>query len=177
MRAALDGDRSAVDGLERRLRCVPGRLAFLDRRAGGVLDREDLRDLGQEVLVSLWMRLGDYTGEASLEAWARGFCVNGFRNAVRKVQRRARVLMLATSSFSDTAPVASSALDHEELQALFTRLEEDEARMIRLKCYEGLTFDEIGGRLGISANTAKTCYYRGIRRLAAGLGREGDSRE
>jgi DNA-directed RNA polymerase specialized sigma24 family protein len=37
--------------------------------------------------------------------------------------------------------------------------------VIRAKHFDGLTFDEIGARLGIPSNTAKTHYYRGIERM------------
>ena len=37
--------------------------------------------------------------------------------------------------------------------------------MIWLKHFEELTFESIGHYLGLSENTAKTRYYRGLRRM------------
>jgi len=44
-----------------------------------------------------------------------------------------------------------------------------EARVIRLKHLESLTFEELSARLDLPANTAKTYYYRGLARLRAML--------
>ena len=45
--------------------------------------------------------------------------------------------------------------------------------MVRLKHFEGLTFTQMGELLGLSANTVKSRYYRGIcwlrRRLRGSL--------
>jgi len=45
------------------------------------------------------------------------------------------------------------------------RIGREEAQVIRLKHFEGRTFIEIGRSLGISPNTAKARYYRGINEL------------
>ena len=42
--------------------------------------------------------------------------------------------------------------------------------VLQLKHIEGLTFDQIGERLAISPNTAKTRYYRGLDKLRGRLG-------
>jgi RNA polymerase sigma-70 factor (ECF subfamily) len=173
VRAVLRGERPAVDALVRRLACVPRILALLNQRMGVVLGPEDLGDLTQDTLASLWPRMRAYNGQASLESWAYGFCFNGFMNAVRRSRRRRGAEAL------DEATVPSSArpavtLEYDQLHRGLARQDEREVRVIRLKYFDGLTFDEIGTRLGISPNTAKTCHYRGIRRLATLLGAEAE---
>ena len=62
----------------------------------------------------------------------------------------------------------------KEQYRLQDRIKEQEGRAARLqqklKHLEGLTFVEVGERLAMSTNTAKTHYYRGLRRLRAMLG-------
>lgn len=46
-----------------------------------------------------------------------------------------------------------------------TQLSEREQQVLRLKVFGGLTFDEIARRLGMGPNTAKTVYYRALKKL------------
>ena len=164
VRAVLAGDPGAVTDLVQRLRCIPRILAALNRRRGGLLGAEDLDDLTQDTLALLWPRMESYTGQASLETWFYGFCFNGFMNAVRKERRRQGVDSLeerAVAGHADPPPVS----EHDDVHRGLEQLDEREARAIRLKYFDQLTFEEIGVRLDISPNTAKTIYYRGMRRL------------
>jgi RNA polymerase sigma-70 factor (ECF subfamily) len=145
-----------------RLRCVPRILALLNQRMGGVLGAEDLNDLTQDTLTCLWPRMEHYTGQAALETWVYGYCFNGFMNALRK-GRKQRTTALTEAMAGP--PAARARFEYDDLHRGLERLEERETRIIRLKYYDDLTFEEIGGRLGISPNTVKTCFYRGMRRL------------
>ncbi|HEX6885596.1 MAG TPA: sigma-70 family RNA polymerase sigma factor [Planctomycetota bacterium] len=163
VRRALAGQADAVDGMVVRLKCVPRVLRVLNQRVGNPLAPEDLSDLGQDVVMAFWKRLADYTGRASLETWAYGFCLNTFMSALRR--RRWRALdRLETETLEEARPLPALG-EHEVLQRALQDLAEREERVIRLKYYEDLTFEEIGRRLGISPNTAKTCFYRGMQRL------------
>jgi len=165
VRAVLRRDPTAVDGLVQRLSCIPRILAILNQRMGSVLKPEDLSDLTQDTLARLWPRMQDYTGQAALETWFYGYCFNGFMNAVRKERRlqMERASALSESIPSPGAPLPRLEFDH--LQRGLERLDQRETRVIRLKYFDDLTFEEIGDRLEISPNTAKTCFYRGMRRL------------
>jgi RNA polymerase sigma-70 factor, ECF subfamily len=164
VRAVLGGDHRAIELLVQRLRCIPRILAMLNQRMSGNLGPEDLNDLTQDMLALLWPRLKGYTGQAALESWFYGFCLNGYMNAVRKGWRRQAQDLLEEQSIAGP-PAPASALEYDELHRGLERLEERETRVIRLKYFDELTFDEIGTRLGISPNTVKTCFYRGMRRL------------
>ena len=65
--------------------------------------------------------------------------------------------------------------DLAEAESMLIRLGGVEAQIIRLKHLESLTFDELGARMGLSANTAKTHYYRGLSRLRSMLAASGDT--
>ena len=54
---------------------------------------------------------------------------------------------------------------HRPYHGALERLGGVEAETIRIKHFEGLTFEAVGVRLGIPTNTAKTRYYRGMLRL------------
>lgn len=163
VRAVLKRDSRAVSTLVERLRCIPRILVVLNQRMGNGLGPEDLNDLTQDVLALLWPRLESYNGQASLETWVYGFCFNAVRNALRKGWRRHATGELDETLLESSEPLPGN--DHDHLYRALERLGERETAVIRLKCFDDLTFEEIGVRLSMPTNSAKTSYYRGMRKL------------
>ncbi len=160
--AALGGDAQGLDRLIQRLACVPRFLAALDRRTASPLGSQALSDVAQDVLAIVWRRLPDFRGDASLETWTFRVCDLELRNA----QRRARRSTLSITEVAEPeAATIQGLFDAEQMVSGLATLAPEESAVIRLKHYEGLTFDEIARTLGLSPNTAKTRYYRGLEAL------------
>lgn len=157
-----------------RMGCVPRFLSSRNARMGRPLSQTELQDVTQEVLTIVWRKLASFEGKSSLETWVYRICAFEFSNALRRHRRREtgvthdeEVLLQVPEETAE--PVG----DVEALREELDRLQDDEADIIRLKHYDDLTFAEIGERLGLSDNTAKTRYYRGLRRLKDALSRRG----
>jgi RNA polymerase sigma factor (sigma-70 family) len=162
-----------------RLRCVPRMLAALDRKSRSRLGPEELADLTQDTLTSIWRRLDTFEGRAALETWAFAFCVFEFKNRLRsrdRVQSHAAQLGGDAELDEVSAPVELRPIDYDHVYHSLERLGSPEADVVRLKHFDALTFDEIGARLRFSASTAKTYYYRGILRLRELLREETERR-
>lgn len=166
VRAALAREPRAVDELCERLRCVGRILVVLNVRAGRKLDDHDLADLVQDVLLLLWRKLETFSDESSLETWAYGVARFELLNALRRKKRHA---VSITEVEPEGRPEADETSDaRHDAGALLTAIDElgtTDARLLRLKHLEELTFEEIGARLDMSVNTAKTRYYRALARL------------
>jgi RNA polymerase sigma-70 factor (ECF subfamily) len=167
VRRILRGDRSELPSLAERLRCIPRTLQLLDQKGGRALGPEELADLAQDVLVVAWRKLREFEGLSALEGWAYGICVLEYRNALRRGRRQRQE---ARSIASRAGAPHEAALDpdpwaFEEVHEGLRRIGREEAQVIRLKHFEGRTFEEIGRRLGLSSNTVKTRYYRGLEEL------------
>ena len=163
VRNALGGDVRAIDGLVRRMRCIPLMIAARNARLGGLLDRDEVHDLAQDALVLVWRKLESYAGLASLESWVYPFCTYTLMNAMRARQRHPRAELLEDEPVGSAKP--DDPLDLERVHRALERIEYVEAAVIRLKHFEERTFEEIADRLAIPINTAKSRYYRGLRRL------------
>jgi RNA polymerase sigma-70 factor, ECF subfamily len=167
VRRILRGERDHVSALAERLRCIPFILEALNARRGSLLSEEELADLSQDVLVVVWRKLGEYEGLSPLEGWVYGISFLELMNSVRrKLRSRQDSLALArlpgaeAEAVSDPDPWA-----FEDLHRGLLRIGKLHAQVIRLKHFDGLTFDEIARRLGISSNTVKARYYRGLGEL------------
>jgi len=168
----LGGEAQAIDELLRRLRCLPVILTARNRKLGSPLDDALLQDLAQETVVAIWSKLAAFTGASSLEAWVYRFCLHKHLSEVRNRGRRNRIESVESELVNRApAPDASPGVDEERVQRSLDELDEERARIVRLKHFDGLTFEEIGTRLAISPNTAKTHYYRALRSLRDSLAR------
>lgn len=171
----MAGDVDARCEFDQRAECVPRIAAWLNRRLSRPLADDEVEDVAQNALLVLWRKLPEYEGRARIETWA--FTVVRFEllNAARR-QQRSRV-----STVPDVAEIDRPVEDRAELYdgddrarlgSALAKLDEPKRVVVELKHVEGLTFPEIGARLGISQNTARTRYYRGLRALKASLGQE-----
>jgi RNA polymerase sigma-70 factor (ECF subfamily) len=161
--AAVD---RAVARLAERLAFVPGLLRAIDRRRGQRLCAEEVEDLSQDVIVILWRKLEVYNGMGCLERWSYRVCMLEYSNLVRKRSRRCGTVPLDEVELSDEHR-ADAIYDDlvEQLEQALARLASQEEAIVRQKLIHESTFVEIGDRFGISPNTAKTRYYRGLARV------------
>jgi len=162
-RDSLAGDGGARQQFATRLRCVPKMLTVICSRLSYPLAKEDLEDLVQDTLVSIWRRLDSYRGMASLETWAYRFCRFEMANRLRSRGRRPR--HVTVEGYDAPSDPTTDLLEFEHVHQALDRIEERDAQIIRLKHFEDRSFDDIGHRLSISPNTAKSRYYRGLERL------------
>jgi len=169
VRRALQRDRHGLQELAGRLRCVPRLLAVRNARLGGALRPEELADLSQDVLLIVWGKLKEYRGLSALDGWLYRICRYEYMNALRRLRGRAESL----DELSLDPSQESNPWEFEDVHRGLERIGDKESEVIRLKHFEELTFEEIGARLGVSSNTAKARYYRGLRALEPLLERRG----
>lgn len=167
VREILEGRSGAVERFVERMHCVPLILAKRNARLGSFLSKEDIEDLTQEVLAVVLRKLDSYAGLSSLETWVFSICSKQMMNTIRSRQRRPIPIGDdANGSSLDNAIVLDPPPDEYELVNLsLDRLDSFPAEVIRLKVFDDLTFKQIGQRLDIPENSAKTHFYRGVDRL------------
>lgn len=171
-RRAHAGSPVARRELAQALRCVPRILAALNQRNGSVFSPEDLEDAAQDVATAMWRRLDSYSGQSSLESWAFGFCQNVLSERMRSHRRRPHHVEHSEERVPQVAR-ANEPQMRDDLAALHRALanmsDADSAELVRLHHFDGLTFPELGTRLGITANAAKKRYHRALERLRIAL--------
>ena len=171
------GDLSAFDDLLRRW----------DRKIQGAIYRimgseDEARDLCQETFLKAYRALRGFKGEARFSSWLYQIALNVCRDRMRRRKGRRMVSLEGLDEEGTPLPVppGPSALDVVEandlaraVAAAVAGLPEDEREVIVLKEYQGLTFLEIAGVLGLPISTVKTRLYRGLGVLKERLERQG----
>lgn len=178
VRALRRGQPEAIAGFALRMRCVPLSLSAQNARMGRPLNDHDIEDVSQEVLVLIWGKLSTFAGLSTLETWVYRFTSFELMNAIRRKRTRQRVGELGGEPAVTVAPDARGRrLEYEHLHMALAKLEPSDADVIRLKHFQELTFEEIGARLSMPTNTAKTKYYRGLDKLREALRSQGHEKD
>ena len=151
------GDRRAQKKLYDSL--APKMFALCIRYMG---DREAAADVLQDGFVTLFSKLGTFSGDGSFEGWARRIFVNTALMSLRKND-----ILRNTTDLEDAAPVASeasSALDdigYKELMAMVASLPTGFRTVFNMYVIEGFSHKDIADALGISEATSRSQLLRG----------------
>lgn len=155
-------------------------------------DREDARDLAQDVFLQVYRTLGGFRGRSSLKTWIYRITVNQCRNRQRwwRRRRRDRAMPLEALKPAEEArlPAAIDDAPFERVarretaarvQAALLRLSFDHRSILVLREVEGLSCEEIAGALGLAEGTVKSRLARArdnLRRLLAPAPASGPAR-
>lgn len=174
---ALSGAPHGADRLAHRLKCIPRILTAVNARLGSPLDVHDIADVTQDAAVVVLGKLPSYEGRSSLEGWIYRICTLELMNAVRRKRR----LPFPTGDILERIDRHGVAADpapgyepFEDVHLALEKLQSCDAGVIRLKHFEGLTFEEIGRLEDCPSSTIKSRYYRGLATLEGMLAPDRD---
>jgi RNA polymerase sigma-70 factor, ECF subfamily len=140
--------------------------------------REDALDLSQEAFARAFRARGAIDPERPFYAWfyqiLRRLCFNFLRDRRTRSRRlEAGAEWLAAEAAGRAAPAPDRAFEQSEAQrrvaAAIERLPAREREVLALKDFEGLTYREIAGLVGIPTGTVMSRLYAARQRLAATL--------
>ena len=126
-------------------------------------------------MAAVWAKLPTFEGRATLETWICRFAV---LEVLKALQRNCRAPKALEESDSYVLPdpgdseVPNLSFDGKDLSDGLALLTRGAAEVIRLRHYEIQSFEAIATRLGVSENTVKARYYRGLARLKEVLERK-----
>lgn len=140
-------------------------------------------DLVQETAVDAQRDFSGFRGSTAEEcfAWLRSILRNNVVDAVRRYElshkrstgreislaseagRREGGLLQLPNGLPDGSAIRRE--DADVLATAMTRLSNDHRSVLRLRYWDGLTFPEIGARLGRSPDAVRKLWYRAVERL------------
>ncbi len=121
-------------------------------------------DVVQETWVRAVSALGGFSWRSSLRTWLLGIAVNCCREVLRSAGREAAS---AETPAVEPAGPPGQGPERIDLERAIRELPDGYREVFILHDLEGLTHEEIGGRLGIDAGTSKSQLSRARRALRA----------
>ncbi len=165
---ARNGDRAAFGNLVERYQQVVFRTALVALRS-----REDAEDVAQDAMVSAFLKLESFRGDASFKTWLLTITWNRAMDKRRRVGAWLRRFIVPDGA--DGFELRSDQPSHEEtliaeesrreVRRLLMKLPAKYREVLMLSASGEQTFDEIGQVLGIPTGTAKWRAMEGRRLL------------
>jgi RNA polymerase sigma-70 factor (ECF subfamily) len=180
LREAREGSDRALDDLFRQV--GPRLLTLIRMRLGPLLrQRIDSQDVLQATLLKAFSRLDQFEGSGSntLMGWLAMIARNEVRDQVAYHKRDRRDVGLDVPLEEQAQRLEADVLnlirklELEEQQARLERaldaLKPEHREVILLRKYEDLSFEEIGGRLGRSADACRMLLARAMAALTRAM--------
>ena len=173
--AVRDGSEEAFEALYRRYRLRI--VAFVRSKCG---DHARAEDIAQEAFMSALRGLRSSDKEIAFRPWlyeiARNACIDHMRRAGRGTevsidsddfspQEEGRV----SQSVSGTDAEVARREELESLQMAFGDLPESQHQILVMREFEGLSYDRIGSRMGLSRGAVESMLFRARRTLRDGF--------
>ena len=134
-------------------------------------ERAEAEDVLQEVYVTVWHRAGSFDpSRAAAITWLATIARNKAVDRRRAAGSRPRSEPLASAEdVRDPAPSADLGLEEADalrrLEACLAQLEPRHRAAITTAFFEGATYEELAGRMGVPLGTLKSWVRRGLLRL------------
>jgi RNA polymerase sigma-70 factor (ECF subfamily) len=140
-------------------------------------DREEAKEVAQEVFVTVFKHIDTFRGEAKFSTWIYRIATNHTRNRMKYLGRRAhnhtaalddaaeRELMSAQPSPMQPRIAGPDAvLEGHELERIvqegLSALDEDQREALVLREVESLSYEEIAAITGVAVGTVKSRIHR-----------------
>jgi RNA polymerase sigma-70 factor (ECF subfamily) len=123
--------------------------------------REDAEDVVQDALLSVFRRLREQTGICNVEQYV----IRAVSNACTDYLRRKPLRMVNLNEAKEIPVSEGDRQIHEEfvrINKMLDSLPAEQAELVRLKCYDDLTFRQIAELQNIPEATAKSRYRYAI---------------
>ena len=166
VRAAAKG---RTDAFEELVRLHEKKVYALTLRMCG--NPEDARDAAQEAFLSAWRGLPSFRGEAGFSTWLYRLASNAAIDQLRRNRRQREEDSLDAGEMDapDQSPGPQEAAEGSELQRAvadgLASLSEDHRRILLLREYQQLSYDEIAQTLDMDLGTVKSRISRARRAL------------
>lgn len=177
VRAAQEGDYAGFDALVRK---------YQDRIFGVCLlflnDRDDADDAAQEVFIKAYRNLSRFKGKAQFSTWLYRIAVNHCLNLVRARRRRKMLTLFSRLKSTEKLHLLETAggedpqmrMEQTEIEQKVAKaielLPDDQRTALILHRYEGLSYQEIAGVMGVSVACIEARLFRAKKKLAKLLG-------
>lgn len=164
------GDRDAFEVVYGR---VSGPVFGVVRRV--LRDQAQSEEVAQEVLLQVWTSAARFDeSQGSAITWVMTIAHRRAVDRVRAEASRSRTAQRSvdehqTVAYDSVADEVATRLDQQAVRSCLAALTEVQRNAVSLAYYDGLTYREVAGHLGIPDGTAKTRIRDGLLRLRACL--------
>ena len=165
--AARDGDRESLGKL---CALIHPRVIGFYRYSG--LTASESEDLAGDVVEDVITRISTLRATKAFDAWMWSIGRNRLKGWIR-INRRPDRYEPARPAASGPEEQAIDADDHSRIREALTMLSVKDRELLWLREVEGLSYEEIGGRLSAATGTIRVACHRARKKLEQAYQEEG----
>lgn len=158
-RSAAQGD---VDAFAQLVNLHEKRVYNLALRMTG--NREDAYDVTQEAFLAAWRGLPAFRGDAGFSTWLYRLTSNAAVDHLRKTRRRQAETALEDKGLPDPSPAPQDQAELQDLREAIRwgmgELSREHRRILTLREYQELSYEEIAKKLDVDLGTVKSRISR-----------------
>ena len=128
-------------------------------------DRHLAEEIAQETMVAVWNGAERFAGRSKPSTWIFGIARNQAFTLLRKEKRAENT----PAPELVQADPSKHIIQRERMMTALDELSADHREVVHLTFYEGLSYGEISGILGIPAGTVKSRMFHAKQKLAEAL--------
>ena len=166
--AARDGNRNSLGRL---CTLIHPRLIGFYRYSG--LTSDESEDLAGDVVEDVITRIATLRNPKAFDAWMWSIGRNRLKGWIR-VNRRPDRYEPATPAIPGPEERAIDADDHSRIRGALTMLSVKDRELLWLREVEGLSYEDIGGRLSAATGTIRVACHRARKKLEQAYQKEGN---
>ena len=125
-------------------------------------DKHLAEEIAQETMIAVWNGADRFAGRSKASTWIFGIARNQAFTLLRKEKRAENT---DTPELVQADP-SKHIIQHERVMTALNELSADHREVVYLTFYEGLSYGEISGILGIPSGTVKSRMFHAKRKLA-----------
>ena len=148
-------------------------------------NESDALDVSQEVFLKAYTNLSNFRGDSRFSVWLYRLAYNACIDATRKSKASMNVSLTVTDDdntstemeLTDDRPLPEKELERREtqreVQAAINELPEDQRKIIVMREFSDMAYEDIADALGINVGTVKSRLSRARKNLAKILVKNG----
>jgi RNA polymerase sigma-70 factor, ECF subfamily len=157
----LAGDMTAFDELMLRYERQIYRVCYRF-----VENRDDARDLAQEVFIKAFEHLPTFRRQSSLKTWLYRIAMN---HCINHVKKHSKEFVEVTEEIGSTRPSVHAEMEdreqREQFRQLVKRLPPKQKAILELRIHEQLSYEEIARISGRSVSTIKASVFFALEKI------------
>ena len=157
----LAGDMTAFDELMLRYERQIYRVCYRF-----VENRDDAKDLAQDVFIKAFEHLPTFRRESSLKTWLYRIAMN---HCINHVKKHAHEFVEVDENIGSTRPSVHAEMEdreqRDELRRLVKRLPPKQKAILELRIHEQLSYEEIAKISGRSVSTIKASVFFALEKI------------
>ena len=160
--SAAQGDLRSFNEISKHVRSISFSYFLSKYKSGKLKNRDDADDLANNVFLAF---SDQYRKIENIEHWIRKVLFLTFVNWYKKQKKYSHSQIYENLTIQDSIPNFGDNIDLQKISSIISELKESKQKIIKMRFWEGLKFNEISEKLNKNEAAVKKMLYRTLEEI------------